>query len=82
MKPTTIHNRRGKKLDRVSRVLEAQPTLTDYQVRSLLILGHQDLTRRGCDYETIQSYLDKITSMLCSLDDKQVAILRAKLPNR
>ena len=82
MKPSTIKNRKGRKLDRVSKVLEAQPSLSDNQVRTLLIIVHQDLTRRDCSNETIQRYLDKIVGLLCKLDERQVAILREKLPNK
>ena len=82
MKPTTIKNRKGRKLDRVNRVLEAQSELTDFQVRSLLILIYENLSSNDWPYDKIQNYLDKVTSLLCRLNEEQVKHLQERLPKR
>ena len=79
---TTIHNRKGKRKDRVTRVLEAQSELTDYQVRSLLILIYENLSSNDWHYDKIQRYLDKVVSLLCRLSEEQVKHLQERLPKK
>ena len=80
MKNSKTSNRKGSRIDRVTRVCEAHPVLKPVYVRMLLIAEYQKLSREGVtDYRLMQGWLDAMTDKLIDLTDAEAEKLAERM---